>query len=92
VSVVSTAVKPTNVLVSKHADHLSVRSMRDRGVGRSTLADWVGGCSRLLEPLVEAARRYGMATGKLHADDTPAPVLAVGQGKTKTVAYGATFA
>jgi transposase len=42
---------------------------------RSTLADWVSGCSRLLEPLVEALRRYAMAAGKLHADDTPAFAL-----------------
>ena len=52
---------------------------------RSTLADWVGGCSKLLDPLVEALRRYVMAAGKLHADDTRVPVLAPGQGKTKTV-------
>jgi transposase len=38
----------------------------------------------LLEPLVEALRRYVMAAGKLHADDTPVPVLAPGNGKTKT--------
>jgi transposase len=50
---------------------------------RSTLADWVGGASRVLNPLVEALRRYVMATGKLHADDTPVPVLAPGNGKTK---------
>src|SRR5205807_948597 len=49
-----------------------------------TLADWVGGTSHLLEPLVEALRRHVMAAGKLHADDTPVPVLAPGQGKTKT--------
>ena len=48
------------------------------------MADWVGGSSRLLEPLVEALRRYVTAAGKLHADDTPVPVLAPGQGKTKT--------
>ena len=35
-------------------------------------------------PLVEALRRYVMAAGKLHADDTPVPVLAPGNGKTKT--------
>src|SRR6266536_3406459 len=39
---------------------------------------------RLLEPLVEALRRYVIAAGKLHADDTPVPVLAPGNGKTKT--------
>ena len=51
---------------------------------RSTLADCVGGTSHLLEPLVEALRRHVMAAGKLHPDDTPVPVLAPGQGKTKT--------
>jgi len=51
---------------------------------RSTLADWVSGTSRLLEPLVEALRCHVMSAGKLHADDTPVPVLAPGNGKTKT--------
>jgi len=44
----------------------------------------VGGSSRLLEPLVETLRRHVMSAGKLHADDTPVPVLAPGNGKTKT--------
>ena len=51
---------------------------------RSTLADWVCGTSALLEPLVEALRRHVMGAEKLHADDTPVPVLAPGNGKTKT--------
>lgn len=51
---------------------------------RSTLAEWVGGSSELLAPLVEALRRHVMAAGKLHADDIPVPVLAPGLGKTKT--------
>jgi len=38
----------------------------------------------LLDPLVEALRRYVMAANKLHADDTRVPVLAPGNGKTKT--------
>ena len=33
---------------------------------------------------MEALQRYVMGAGKLHADDTPVPVLAPGQGKTKT--------
>lgn len=33
---------------------------------------------------VDALSRYVMAASKLHADDTPVPVLAPGQGKTKT--------
>jgi hypothetical protein len=43
----------------------------------------VGGCAYLLQPLVDALGRYVMAAGKLHADDTPVPVLAPGSGKTK---------
>jgi hypothetical protein len=33
---------------------------------------------------VDALHRYVIAAGKVHADDTPVPVLAPGQGKTKT--------
>jgi transposase len=79
-----------HVLVSKYCDHQPLYRQSEiyarHGVEleRSTLADWVGGCSRLLEPLVESLRRYVMAAGKLHADDTPVPVLAPGDGRTKT--------
>jgi hypothetical protein len=51
---------------------------------RSTLAGWVGATSELLAPLVEAVRSHVMAASKLHADDTPVPVLAPGNGRTKT--------
>lgn len=51
---------------------------------RSTLADWVGQSEQLLAPLVDALRRYVLAADKVHADDTPLPVLAPGEGKTKT--------
>lgn len=51
---------------------------------RATLADWVGAASQLLAPLVEALRRHVMGAAKLHADDTPVPVLEPGAGKTKT--------
>jgi transposase len=37
-----------------------------------------------MAPLVEALRRYVFGCDKLHADDTPVPVLAPGTGKTKT--------
>lgn len=50
---------------------------------RSTLADWVGASSHLMAPLVDAVRQHVMTAAKLHADDTPVPVLAPGQGKTK---------
>jgi transposase len=79
-----------HVLVSKYADHLPLYRQSEiyarHGVEleRSTLADWVGGSAQLLEPLVEALRRYVLAAGKLHADDTPVPVLSPGNGTTKT--------
>jgi transposase len=79
-----------HILTSKYCDHLPLyrQSQIYARVGveldRSTLAEWVGGSSRLLAPLVEALRRHVMAAGKLHADDTPVPVLAPGLGKTKT--------
>jgi len=78
-----------HVLVSKYCDHLPLyrqEEMYEReGVklDRATLASWVGGVSGLLQPLVEAGRRHVMAGEKLHADDTPVPVLAPGLGKTK---------
>jgi transposase len=79
-----------HVLVSKYSDHLPLYRQAEiyarEGVelDRSTMAEWVGGCSRLLEPLVEALRRHVMSAAKLHTDDTPVPVLAPGRGKTKT--------
>ena len=79
-----------HVLVSKYCDHLplyrqsEIYGRQDVELERSTLADWVGGASQLLSPLVDALSRYVMAATKLHADDTPVPVLAPGQGKTKT--------
>src|SRR3974377_2446889 len=80
-----------HVLVSKYSDHLPLYRQSEiyarEGVelDRSTLADWVGGTSRLLAPLVEELRRHVMAGHKIHGDDTPVPVLAPGPGKTKTV-------
>ena len=77
-------------VVSKYADHLPSHRQSEIYAGqgieleRSTLADWVGGTSQLLEPLIEVLRRYVTASGKLHAGDTPLPILAPGNGKTKT--------
>ena len=79
-----------HVLVSKLGDHLPLYRQSEiyarEGVelDRSTLADWVGASSRLLELLVEVLRRQVMSAGKQHADDTSVPVLAPGLGKTKT--------
>jgi transposase len=79
-----------HVLVSKYTDHLPLYRQSEiyqrEGIDldRSTLADWVGGVSQTLEPLIDAIRDYVLDAEKLHADDTPVPVLAPGNGKTKT--------
>lgn len=79
-----------HVLVSKYVDHLPLYRQSEiyarEGVSleRSTMADWIGEASRLLQPLVSRLRQHIMAANKVHADDTPIAVLAPGQGKTKT--------
>lgn len=79
-----------HVLVAKYCDHLPL--YRQSGIyaregvelERSTLAGWIGQCNALLRPLVAALRNHVLAGDKVHADDTPVPVLAPGEGKTKT--------
>ena len=79
-----------HVLVAKYCDHLPL--YRQSGIyaregvelERSTLAGWVGQCNALLRPLVAALQKHVLCGAKLHADDTPVPVLAPGEGKTKT--------
>lgn len=78
------------VLVAKYCDHLPLYRQamiyaRD-GVelDRSTMADWVAGAGQLLRPLHERLAADVMRAAKLHADDTPVPVLAPGNGRTKT--------
>ena len=79
-----------HVLVAKFCDHLplyrqSVIYAREGvDLDRALLADWVGASSALLDPLVDALRRHVLAGTKVHADDTPIPVLSPGNGKTKT--------
>lgn len=50
---------------------------------RSTLAYWVGCAARELKPLWHSLRRL-LAAPKLCVDETPAPVLDPGRGRTKT--------
>lgn len=79
-----------HVLVSKYADHLplyrqsEIYARSGVEIERSTLADWVGGSAALLAPLVEVLGGHVLGGAKLHADDTPVPVLSPGLGKTKT--------
>jgi transposase len=79
-----------HVLVAKYSDHLPLYRQAEiyarEGVEleRSTLADWVGGTSRTLRPLVDVLKKYVLSAEKLHGDDVPVPVLEPGNGKTKT--------
>lgn len=76
------------VLVSKYGDHLPLH--RQSAIyGRegielevSTLADWVGASAATLMPLIEAIRAHVFGAARLHADDTPVPVLATGKTRT----------
>jgi len=78
-----------HVLVSKYVDHLplnrqsQIYARESVDLDRSTLADWVGQASALLRPLVDALQRHVLEGDKLHADDTPVPVLCPGRGTTK---------
>ena len=79
-----------HVAVSKYLDHLplyrqsEIYARQGIDLDRSTLADWIGGISRLASPLAELIGRYVTAANKVHADDTTVPVLDPGRGKTKT--------
>jgi transposase len=78
-----------HVLVSKYCDHLPLYRqsqiyLRDGiDLDRSTLADWVGSASELLDPLVTSIKDYVFKADKIHGDDTPVPVLCPGRGTTR---------
>jgi len=79
-----------HVLISKYSDHLplyrqsEIYARQGVEISRSTLAGWVGAASDLIDPLVSAIQKHVLSGRKVHADDTPIPVLAPGSGKTKT--------
>ncbi len=76
------------VLFEKFGQHVPLNRQAERyareGVplSLSTLADQVGTCAGVLEPLFRLIERHVRAAGRLHGDDTTVPVLA--KGKTST--------
>ena len=78
------------VLVSKYADHLplyrqaQIYARQGINLDRSTLADWVGRAAWHLRPVHERLLGKLKTSPKLFADETTAPVLDPGRGRTKT--------
>lgn len=79
-----------HVLVSKFADHLplyrqsQIYARSGIDLDRSTMADWVGKATALLEPLADAIGRHVRQGPALFADDTPVKMLSPGNKRTKT--------
>jgi transposase len=79
-----------HVLIAKFCDHLPLYRQAEiyarDGVDldRAMLANWVGKVAWLVKPLADRIGIHVMAGSVIHADDTPVPVLAPGNGKTKT--------
>ena len=79
-----------HVLVSKYADHLplyrqaQIYARQGVHLDRSTLADWVGRAAFHLRPVHERIFAHLKSSTKLFADETTAPVLDPGRGRTKT--------
>jgi len=78
-----------HVLVSKYADHLplyrqaQIYARQGVELDRSTLADWTGRAAWWLRPLRDHLLDTLKRSGKLFADETVAPVLDPGRGRTK---------
>ena len=79
-----------HVIMSKYADHLPLYRQAEicardgLDLDRGALADWMGKAAWLLRPLADRIGEHVMAGTVIHADDTPVPVLAPGNGKTRT--------
>ena len=79
-----------HVLVAKYADHLplyrqaQIYARQGLTLDRSTLADWVGHAARELRPIHARLVEHLKASPKLFMDETRAPVLDPGRGRTKS--------
>jgi transposase len=79
-----------HVLVGKYADHLplyrqaQIFARQGLALDRSTLADWVGHAARELRPIHARLVEILKASPRLFVDETRAPVLDPGRGRTKT--------
>ena len=80
----------THVLISKFCDSLPLYRQSEMlaregiALDRSTMSNWVGTACWWLAPLYDLVVSTVLSSGKVFADDTTLPVLAPGQGRTKT--------
>ena len=78
------------VMVAKYADHVplyrqaQIYARQGIELDRSTLADWVGRAAWYLRPLRDHILERLRRSERLFADETTAPVLDPGRGRTKT--------
>ena len=78
------------IVVSKYADHTplyrqaQIYARQGIELDRATLCDWVGRAAWWLKPLHQRLLAQLRASAKLFADETTAPVLDPGRGRTKT--------
>lgn len=78
------------VLVAKYADHTPLyrqaQGLDRQGIkiDRSTLAYWVGYAAAELKPIWTPMRQELLASSRLFVDETRAPVLDPGRGRTKS--------
>lgn len=79
-----------DVVVRKYADHCPLyrqaQILERQGIeiDRATLAFWVGYASAELKPLWQRLRERLLGSSRLFVDETRAPVLDPGRGRTKT--------
>ena len=79
-----------HVAISKYADHLplyrqsQILARSGINIHRSTLADWIGVVAFHLRPVVDRLAEHLKGSTKLFMDETTAPVLDPGRGRTKT--------
>jgi transposase len=78
------------VVKSRRATHLplyrqaQIYARQGVNLDRSTLADWVGRAAWHLRPVYERLLEHIRSSPKIFADETTAPVLDPGRGRTKT--------
>jgi transposase len=79
-----------HVLVSKYCDHLPLYRQSEiyardgLDLPRGLLTGWVGKSAALVEPMAAFIGRHALSGPRVHADDTPMPMLAPGRGRTQT--------